>query len=67
MVRAVRADAESRVALMDYGAALERFKAAQGLARELSSKAAADHIEASILDTRARQVALLLKEQAVER
>lgn len=67
MVRAVRADAESRVALMDYGAALERFKAAQGLARELSSKGAADHIEASILDTRARQVALLLKEQAVER
>ena len=67
MVRAVRADAESRVALMDYGAALERFKAAQGLARDLSNKGAADHIEASILDTRARQVALLLKEQAVER
>ena len=67
MVRAVRADAESRVALMDYGSAVERFKAAQGLAREVANKGSADHIEASILDTRARQVALLLKEQAVER
>ena len=67
MVRAVRADAESRVALLDYGAAVDRFKAAQGLAREMTSKGSADHIEASIIDTRARQVALLLKEQAVER
>ena len=67
LVRAVRADAESRVALMDYGAALDRFKAAQGLAREMANQGSADHIEASIIDTRARQVALLLKEQAVQR
>ena len=33
----------------------------------MSNKSSADHIEASIIDTRLRQVALLLKEQAVER
>jgi predicted Zn-dependent protease len=66
-LRAVRAEAESRVALLDYAAAMDRFKAAQGLAREQANKAGADYIEASIIDTRARQVALLLREQAVER
>ena len=66
-IRAVRAEAESRVALLDYAAAVDRFKAAQGLAREQANKPGADYIEASIIDTRARQVALLLREQAVER
>ena len=66
-IRAVRAEAESRVALLDYAAAVDRFKAAQGLAREQANKPGADYIEASIVDTRARQVALLLREQAVER
>ena len=66
-LRAIRADAEARFAHLDYAAALERFKAAQELARELSRKGAADHIEASIVDTRARQTALLLREQTVER
>ena len=66
-LRAIRADAEAQVAQLDYAGALDRFKAAQELARDLSRKGAADHIEASIIDTRARQTALLLREQAVER
>ena len=66
-LRAIRADAEGQVAHLDYAGALDRFKAAQELARDLSRRGAADHIEASIIDTRARQTSLLLKEQAVER
>ncbi|HEX2544782.1 MAG TPA: peptidase M48, partial [Ramlibacter sp.] len=64
-VRAVRAEAESRVAQLDYTAALDRFKAAQDLVRR--GTGGGDHIEASIIDTRARQVESLLREQALER
>ncbi len=64
-LRAIRADAEAQVALLDYAAALDRLKAAQGLAR--SGGAPGDHIEASIIDSRARQVESLLREQALER
>ena len=66
-LRAIRADAEAQVAHLDYAGALDRFKAAQELARDLSRRGNADHIEASIIDARARQTALLLKEQSVER
>ena len=66
-LRAIRADAEAQVAVLDYAAAADRFKAAQEVARELARQGAADHIEASIIDSRARQVALLLREQALER
>ena len=66
-LRAIRADAEAQAAHLDYAGALDRFKAGQDLARDLSRRGAADHIEASIIDTRARQTALLLREQAVER
>ena len=62
---AIRAEAEVNVAQLDYEAALTRLKVAQDLARK--GAAAGDHIEASIVDTRARQVGLLLREQAVER
>ena len=64
VLRAIRAEAEAQVALMDYAAAVDRFKAAQGLAR---STPGVDHIEASIIDTRTRQVQSLLREQALER
>jgi predicted Zn-dependent protease len=64
ILRAIRAEAEAQVALMDYAAAVDRFKAAQGLAR---STPGVDHIEASIIDTRTRQVQSLLREQALER
>ncbi|MDB5954982.1 MAG: hypothetical protein JWP60_1590 [Ramlibacter sp.] len=64
-LRAVRAEAEARVAQLDYAAALDRFKAAQDMVRK--GQDGNDHIEASIIDTRARQVDSLLKEQALER
>ena len=63
-VRAIRAEAESRAAQLDYGAALDRLKAAQGLMR--SEPGIADHVEASIIDTRTRQVESILKEQALQ-
>ena len=63
-VRAIRADAESRAAQLDYAAALDRFKAAQGLVR--SQPGIADYVEASIIDTRTRQTESILKEQALQ-
>lgn len=63
-VRAIRADAESRFATLDYPAALDRFKAAQGLMR--SNPAVADYVEGSIIDTRARQTESIIKEQALQ-
>jgi predicted Zn-dependent protease len=66
-LRAVRADAEAQWALMDLAGAQDRFKAGQDLARASAKDGNADHVEASIIDTRAREVALLLREQALER
>jgi len=63
-VRAIRADAESRVTQLEYAGALDRLKAAQNLMR--SQPGSADYVEASILDTRTRQIELLVKEQAVQ-
>ncbi len=63
-VRAVRAEAEARVAQFDYAGALDRFRAAQAIMR--SNPASADFMEASIIDTRARQVDSLVKEQALQ-
>jgi len=63
-VRAVRAEAESRVAQLDFTGALDRFRAAQGMIRTAS--ASADFVEASIIDTRARQVDSLVKEQTLQ-
>jgi predicted Zn-dependent protease len=65
-MRSIRAEAEAQVAHLDYQAALDRFKAAQELARKAGPRGG-DHIEASIIDTRARQVESLLREQALER
>jgi len=66
-LRAIRAEAEAQVALLDYAAAVDRFKAAQDLVRKEGTGRNPDgHIEASIIDTRLRQVQLLLKEQALE-
>ncbi|MEP6790148.1 MAG: M48 family metalloprotease [Ramlibacter sp.] len=64
-LRAIRADAEAQVAHMDYAAAVDRFRAAQDIVRKGGT--GGDHIEASIIDTRARQVESLLREQALER
>ncbi|MEX8193068.1 M48 family metalloprotease [Comamonas guangdongensis] len=60
-MRALRAEAEAQVAHYDYAAAVDRFKAAQDLARKAGAKA--DYFEASIIDTRLRAVDELLREQ----
>ncbi len=68
-VRAIRADAEANVAILDYAGARDRYKAAQELSRNLSARGApnaVDHYEASIIDTRARAVDALVKQQAEE-
>ncbi len=67
-LRSIRAEAEARVAQLDYAAALDRFKAGQELVRSVGIRnEAGGHIEASIIDARTRQVESLLKEQALER
>jgi predicted Zn-dependent protease len=63
-VRAIRADAESHAARLDYPAALDRLKAAQNVMR--SNPASSDFMEGSIIDTRARQIDSLVKEQALQ-
>ena len=67
-LRAIRADAEAQVALLDYTAALDRFKAAQDWVRtnagsNAASQASRDYMEESIVDVRTRQVQELLKQQ----
>ena len=68
-LRAIRADAEAQVALLDYTAALDRFKAAQDMVRNGSATGNAgrdtgrDYMEESIIDVRTRQVQELLKQQ----
>ena len=64
-VRALRAEAEAQVAHLDYAAAVDRFKAAQQVSRRGAGRG--DYIDASIVDTRLRQVESLLREQALER
>ena len=58
-LRAIRADAEAQVAMLDYPGAIDRFKSAQNLAR---SQAQADHFELSILDARTRDIQRLQTE-----
>jgi predicted Zn-dependent protease len=62
-LRSLRAAAESRVAVLDFGAALDRLKAAQEWARVNN----ASHIDASIIDTRTRAVQAMVKELQNER
>jgi predicted Zn-dependent protease len=62
-LRSLRAQAEARVALLDFGAALDRLKAAQ----EWGRANGASHIDASILDTRTRAVQAMVKELQAER
>ena len=66
-LRALRAEAEARVAQLDYAGALDRLKAAlDRLDKTAALKSSADHIDASIIDTRRRQIEALLREQALE-
>jgi hypothetical protein len=61
----VRAEAEAYAARLDYAAARDRYAAAQDLIRR--GEAGNDHIEASIIDARSKQVDALLREQMRER
>jgi predicted Zn-dependent protease len=61
---AVRAEAEGRAAQLDFSAAANRLKAAQDMMRQGGK---IDHIEASIIDTRAREFELRLREQMLQR
>jgi predicted Zn-dependent protease len=65
-LRAIRADAESRVAVLDYPGARDRFKAAQDWMRSNRDSAVNNYIDSAIIDTRAREVAQLLREQALQ-
>ena len=62
--RAIRADAEAQVVELDYPAALDRLRAAQAMLR--SNPASGDFMDASIIDTRARQVDSLVRDQALQ-
>ena len=63
---ALRAEGEAQLAYMDLQGALDRFRAAQDTSRQTPLHAA-DHIEASIIDTRVRQIQGQLREMQLER
>jgi len=62
-LRAVRADAESRVALGDLGGAADRLRGGQRRAR---SGGGVDFIDVSVIDARLRDVELQLKQQKAD-
>ena len=64
VISSIRAEAEANVAHWDYPAAMARLRSAQDQIRDSKGS---DHIEASIVDTRARQIEVLAREQALER
>jgi len=64
-LRSIRADAESRAAQLDWEGALDRLRAAQEFSRR--GAGARDHIEASIIDARAREMQSLLREERLQR
>jgi len=65
VIAAVRAEAEANVAQLDYASAIRRLKSAQELAHQ--RRVPDEHFEASIVDTRLRQLEQLVREQALER
>jgi len=64
-LRVLRAQAEVRVAQLDYAGALDRLRAAQEYTAA-AGEASISHIDRSIIDTRRRQVEALFKEQALD-
>lgn len=65
-LQSLRAEGEAQLARMDYSGAIDRFKAAQDVARKLPLQGA-DLMEASIVDVRLRSVQSLWREQLLER
>jgi predicted Zn-dependent protease len=64
-VAALRAEGESQWVRMDITGAIDRLRAAQDLMRS-DRRQAADHIEASIVDARLRQLQIQLREMQLE-
>jgi predicted Zn-dependent protease len=62
----LRAEGEVQIARMDFGAAVDRFRAAQDASRKGAAQMG-DHIEASIVDARLRFAQGVLREQMLER
>ena len=66
-LRALRAEAEVQAVQYDYPAALDRLKAAQEFARQKGlGQQAGEYIDASIIDTRLRQLEAQIKEASRE-
>jgi len=65
-LQSLRAEGEAQLARMDYSGAVDRFKAAQDVARQQPLQGA-ELIEASIVDARLRLVQSLWREQLLER
>ncbi len=63
-LRAIRAEAEARMAVLDVDGALNRLRSARDMAKRAD---VADHLEMSIIDARFRQVAQRQREREVER
>ena len=63
-LRALRAQAEARIAQADWQGARDRLQAAQELSRKEKPSTPGDHIEASIIDTRYQQASEKVKQQA---
>jgi predicted Zn-dependent protease len=69
-LRSLRAQAEARAVRFDYVAAIDRLMAAQELVRTLTQAGGltrAQEIDASIVDTRLRQLKLARREQTLQR
>jgi len=67
-LRALRAEAEAQAARLDYTGALDRLKAAQDRIKASGgANSSADLIDASIIDTRVRQLQALVREQVAAR
>ena len=62
MLAALRAEGEAQVARMDDTGAVDRFRAAQDLARR-GPLQPGDHIEASIVDSRLREALARVRAQ----
>lgn len=62
----LRAEGEAQMARMDWSGAVDRFRAAQDWAKN-NRLQPGDHIEASIVDTRLRQVQNQIREMQTER
>ena len=62
---ALRAEGEAQAVQLDWTGAIDRFRAAQDLARKAPLQAA-DQIEAAIIDSRLRELQRLLRAQQLE-